>query len=80
MKRYPMPVPFSGAKFASRYELSSLKGDFWSDGEFLYVPDNLPDDPPIFEAPDPPKPNVKTRLDAVKTLPELIALLKEELS
>lgn len=52
MKKYPLPAQFSGTKFAARYGISSLAGDFWSDGVWIYVPDNLPDDPPIFEAPD----------------------------
>lgn len=79
MKQYPMPKEFDGGKFASRYGLSTLRGDFWSDGIWLYVPDNLPDDPPIFEPPDPLGPGLKDKLDAVKTLPELIKVLKEEL-
>ena len=55
MKTYPMPTNFDGAKFALRYGLSLVKipPDFWSSSGLLYVPDNLPDDPPIFEAPDP---------------------------
>ena len=79
MKTYPMPVNFSGAKFAKRYGLDSLKMDFWADEHFLYVPDTLPDDPPIFETTDPPKPAVATRLDSAKTLPDLIAVLKDVL-
>jgi hypothetical protein len=78
MKTYRLPPQFDGAKFALRYGLDSLS-DFWSDGEFLHVPDNLPDDPPIFEPPDPPKEAIAVRLDRVQTLPELIELLKEEL-
>jgi hypothetical protein len=67
MKAYPFnPKMFSGKKFAERYGLDPLN-DFWSDGVLLYVPDNLPDDPPIFEAPDLPKPSVGTRLDGIKT-------------
>ncbi len=54
MKTYPMPKDFSGTKFAARYGLDPLKPDFWSDGKLLYVPNTLPDDPPIFESPDPP--------------------------
>lgn len=52
MKSYPMPAQFDGAKFAARYGLDPFKKEFWSDSTNLYVPDNLPDDPPIFEAPD----------------------------
>jgi len=55
MKTYPMPNVFDGAKFAVRYGLSAIHGDFWSDGVLLHVPDGLPDDPPIFEAPDLPQ-------------------------
>lgn len=73
-----MPLLFDGAKFAERYGLKT-PGDFWSDGTLLFVPEGLPDDPPIFEPPDPPKPGLASRLDAVKNLPDLIQLLKEEL-
>lgn len=53
MKTYPAPANFSGAKLAARYGLNSMK-DFWVSNGLIYVPDGLPDDPPIFEAPDPP--------------------------
>jgi hypothetical protein len=66
MKSYPMPSAFDGAKFERRYGLSAIRGDFWSDGKNLIVPDNLPDDPPIFEAPDPPGPSIT---DKVNSLP-----------
>lgn len=56
MKSYPMPDNFSGSKFATRYGLDGSKGDFWAEGGQLFVPDNLPDDPPIFELSDPPRP------------------------
>lgn len=52
MKTYPMPAQFDGDKFADRYHLNTLQGDFFSDGTLLHVPDNLPDDPPIFEGPN----------------------------
>jgi hypothetical protein len=58
MKTYPMPAQFDGAKFALRYGLhpGPTDPDFWSAGGFLHVPEDLPDDPPIFEAPNPPQP------------------------
>jgi hypothetical protein len=69
MKVYPKPKDFDGAKFALRYGLSSFRGDYFVDAEGnLHVPDNLPDDPPIFEAPDsrvPPR-NVLAELDELK--------------
>ncbi len=53
MKTYPKPVAFDGAKFAARYGISP-QSDFWITGDLIFVPDNLVDDPPIFEAPDSP--------------------------
>jgi hypothetical protein len=56
MKTYPKPENFSGSKFAARYGLDPLKPDFYDDGQGnLVVLVTLPDDPPIFEAPDPPQ-------------------------
>ena len=53
MKRYSLPPQFDGEKFSARYGLNAVAGDFFVDGDgMLCVPDNLPDDPPIFEAPD----------------------------
>lgn len=51
MKAYTKPATFDGEKFAARYGLDP-QSDFWTEGDFIHVPDNLPDDPPIFEAPD----------------------------
>lgn len=79
MTEYPLPANFDGGKFAKRYGLDTLKQEFWSDGTFLYVPSNLPDNPPIFEPCD-AKPDVKAQLDAVKSLPDLIAILKNKLT
>ena len=39
--------------------------DFWIAGDYIFVPDNLPDDPPIFEAPDPPAPSLTSRIAAL---------------
>jgi hypothetical protein len=79
MKIYTLPPVWSPPKFATRYSLNRDK-DFYvnGDGKLVVFP-TLPDDPPIFELPDPPKPGLADRLDAVKTLPDLIQLLKEEL-
>jgi len=79
MKTYKIPAAFDGGKFAARYGLNAFRGDFWVIEDNIFVPDNLPDDPPIFDPPDPPKPGLASRLDAVKNLPDLIQLLKEEL-
>lgn len=58
MKIYPVPFNFSGSKFAARYGLSTTDGSFFVGGDgLLHVPDNLPDDPPIFDAPDPVLPS-----------------------
>lgn len=76
MKSYPMPVQFDGAKFAARYSLNSLK-DFWSDGQFIYVPDNLPDDPPIFEAPNAPGPTLVSKVQALTVAQNLKDVLLE---
>ena len=52
---------FDGGKFAARYSLSSPKGDFWveviSGQSTLFLADGviLPDNPPIFDPPDPPE-------------------------
>jgi hypothetical protein len=55
MKRYALIADFSGAKFAARYGLNPIAGDFFVDGDgMLVVPDNLPDDPPIQETVDSP--------------------------
>ena len=54
MKIYPVPFNFSGSKFAARYGLSTTDGSFFVGGDgLLHVPDGLPDDPPIFDPPDP---------------------------
>lgn len=70
------PVLWDAKKFAERYRLD-LRRDFYIDGEgMLIVLPKLPDDPPIFEAPDPPvtiKPvrqeldEIKARLDALES-------------
>lgn len=52
-----MPADFDGAKFALRYGLDPFARppQFYSDGMgLLWVPDGLPDDPPIFDPPDDP--------------------------
>lgn len=55
MKQYALIANFDGAKFATRYGLSALRGDFFVDSTgLLNVPDNLPDDPPIQEVTDDP--------------------------
>lgn len=75
MKNYPIPKNFSGTKFKVRYNLG--EDDFWADDRFLYVPENLPDDPPIFEANDLPKTSRRERIRNAKTLDELKEALLE---
>ena len=63
MQTWVKPQDFDGAKFAARYGLSGIDGDFgvtFVDGvEVVYVKDAfihlITDDPPIFEPPDPPQ-------------------------
>lgn len=56
--QFPKPnFEWSGTKFRQRYGLGEF--DFWDNGQGFVVLKNgivLPDDPPIFEAPDPPQP------------------------
>jgi hypothetical protein len=72
MKLYPKPTQFDGRKFAIRYNLDPFAGDFGAtfvDGkEMIYVRPTLPDDPPIFEAPDPKVPprDILKELDELK--------------
>lgn len=74
MKSYPVIANFDGAKFAARYGLDSFRGDFFVSKGQLFVPDKLPDDPPIQEPCDPVvvKPTIEERLakleSAVTTL------------
>lgn len=54
MKTYPAPASMDGKKFATRYGLSLYPPSFWIDAQgLIHVPDGLPDDPPIFDLPDP---------------------------
>lgn len=77
VNKYPRPVQFDGAKFARRYKLDSLKGEFWADENFIYVTVPLPDDPPIMALSDPPKENVKDRIERANISIELKEILKE---
>jgi len=59
---YPInPPPFDGGKFSTRYSLNSARGDFWAEvlagQSTLFIKDGitLPDNPPIFDPPDPPE-------------------------
>lgn len=85
MKSYLIAASlFDGAKFSARYNLNSLHGDFWYQDGKLFVAAALPDDPPIFEAPDPPmvKKSLEQEVDEIKTrlsqleskIPEVIKL------
>lgn len=53
MKTFTLPAIWDAAKFATRYALDNNK-DFYIDGNGkLLVFPTLPDDPPIFDLPDP---------------------------
>jgi len=77
IKQYPKPSEFDGHKFAVRYGLDGLY-DFWADQTTLYLRDGLilPDDPPIFEPPDPPTPTEKELLELrlVKIEADIVSL------
>lgn len=75
--RWQKPVLFDGSKFKKRYGLTN--DELWEEGGFIVCKKNLPDEPPIFEAPDPKKPPIKDRIDSAKTLNELKEVLKEVL-
>lgn len=54
MAVYVLPAIWDAQKFATRYGLNPHTNDFYVDGTGqLVVSVTLPDDPPIFEAPDP---------------------------
>ena len=65
MKSWIVIGDFDGEKFAARYGLDAVNGDFSMNGNVLTViPDHLvTDDPPIFEPPDPPGPTEKELLE-----------------
>jgi hypothetical protein len=68
MQTFELPKVWDARKFAARYGLDYLK-DFYVNAEgLLVVFPNIPDDPPIFEASDPPveKPTVDEELAAIK--------------
>ena len=55
MKVYTLPLIWDAGKFATRYGLNPIRGDFYVDGDGrLVVFPVLPDNPPIFDAPDDP--------------------------
>jgi hypothetical protein len=68
MKTFTMPPVWDSRKFATRYNLDFNK-DFYIDGDRkLVVFPDLPDDPPIMEAPDPvtPKKTIEEELMEIK--------------
>ena len=66
-KSYPLIANFDGAKFASRYGLNGIRGDFYASNGRLFLQDNiiLPDDPPVQEATDPGP----TKREILRSLP-----------
>lgn len=71
MKVFILPETWDVAKFARRYHLD-FRQDFYVDGiGQLVVFPLLPDDPPVFEASDPPtapKPTVEDLIKRIETL------------
>ena len=65
MKIFTPPVVWSSPKFAARYGLD-YHTDYYLDGEGkLRVFIDIPDDPPIFEAPDPPLPTITSLINQI---------------
>jgi hypothetical protein len=73
MQIYTLPKTWDAKKFAVRYGLNALQGDFYinAEGQLVVFPPLL-DDPPIFENADPPKPpkptidEIVTRIEALE--------------
>ena len=84
-KNYPLPTQFDGGKFAARYKLDPMRGDFSVSDGMLHVVDTVPDDPPIFDPPDlvPQRAldlaDLKTKIDLVATTPAIPQPLKDVL-
>lgn len=76
MTEHTLPISWSVNKFASRYGLHDDGSDFYINGAGkLVVFPTLPDDPPIFEAPDPPPPTITSLINA-PMVPPLSPALK----
>ena len=81
MKIFDTPnTQWDGLKFAARYGYIPLEGKYYVNGEGkLVVPDDFPDEVPIFEAPDapkPPKPTVDELIARIELLESDVTLLK----
>ena len=73
----PGPGLWDAKKFAVRYNLNALKPDFYVNGEgLLVVFPTLPDDPPIFDLPDPPIPQGVLKWE-VSDVPGAVRLVAE---
>lgn len=79
MNIYTLPLSWDARKFALRYNLNFNTDFYVNTNAQLVVFPRLPDDPPIFDVPDPPSIPLAVRLDAVLTVAELIPILKERL-
>ena len=65
MTIHTLPAIWDAKKFATRYSLD-LNKDFYVDSNgMLVVFPALPDNPPIFDAPDPPGPSLTSRIAAL---------------
>lgn len=65
MKTWPLPPIWDAKKLATRYALNASI-DFYvtANNELAIIPD-IPDDPPIFEAPDPPLPTITSLINKI---------------
>ena len=80
MAVFSLPPVWDSLKFAARYKLDPFK-DYYVDGNGeLVVAVDLPDNPPIFDLPDPPGKSFAERIDEATTLEELKTVLKGEFS
>lgn len=77
------PKTFDGAKFKARYGYTN--DDFWADTEHIYLREGIvcPDNPPIFEPPDPKDPELDVKLaefladiEALPVVPGLKKILR----
>lgn len=79
-KIFTLPPVWDSKKFAARYGLNFIFDYFVTGGDLVVHKGELvTDDPPIFEAPDPPKPpdpTPKELLDKITALEVDVAVLK----
>lgn len=85
MKQYKPPALWDAVKFAKRYGLNTLKGDFFIDGNgMVNVPDNLPDNPPVFDLQDSVtvmlETSAKSSMDTMMVLRGIVLTILDQLN